>query len=93
VKGDFNKNSDIDILTISEEKRKQRISELMGIFPLNIHLSQITYEDFITMLKSKEFSVVSEAVNNYIILIGIEEFYRLRENAYRETNQGSRKKH
>ncbi len=92
VKGNYSKNSDIDILSISEENRKQQIAEILDIFPLNIHLTQISYENFITMLKSREFSVVSEVIDNYIALIGIEDFYRLLENAYQGTNQRSRKK-
>jgi hypothetical protein len=32
------------------------------------------------MLKTKEFSVVSEAIKNNIILVGIEDYYRLMEN-------------
>jgi hypothetical protein len=33
------------------------------------------------MSKSREFTVVSEALRNNIILIGIEEYYRLLSNA------------
>jgi len=33
------------------------------------------------MAKSKEFTVVSEAIKNNIIFIGIEEYYRLLSNA------------
>jgi hypothetical protein len=33
------------------------------------------------MLKSKEFTVVSEAVKHNILLFGIEDYYRLMNNA------------
>jgi len=49
--------------------------------PDKIHLTTVSYNDFINMSKSKGFSVVSEAVKNNIILLGIEEYYRLLSNA------------
>jgi len=35
---------------------------------------------FSAMAKSKEFTVISEILKNNIILIGIEEYYRLLKN-------------
>ena len=72
------KHSDIDILTIGgDEKETQAIISLL---PDKIHLTTISYENFIRMAKSKEFTVVSEVIKNNIILIGIEEYYRLLKN-------------
>ena len=73
--------SDIDLLIICEEKRENEIREALSILPLNLHLTFITYEEFIVMLKSKEFNVVNEALKNYVLLVGIEDFYRVIENA------------
>ncbi len=78
IKGGFNKNSDIDILLISE--RFPDFEEKVSLIPLNIHLTTITYEDFKIMLQSKKFSVVSEALKKNVILYGIEDYYRWIEN-------------
>jgi len=81
AKGKASKHSDIDLLIVCEEKREQEIQEIFDMFPLKIHPTFTSFEDFMAMLKTKEFSVVSEAVKNNIILIGIEDYYRLMENA------------
>ncbi|MBM4241617.1 MAG: nucleotidyltransferase, partial [Euryarchaeota archaeon] len=47
---------------------------------LEIHLTFFTYEEFLSMAQSREFSVVLEAIKNNIILVGIEDYYRLMEN-------------
>lgn len=79
AKGKANKYSDIDLLTIGGDEKE--ISSIISLWPEKIHLTQVTYKDFINMAKSKEFTVVSEAIKNNIILIGIEEYYRLMSNA------------
>ena len=75
VKGTATKHSDIDILTIGGNEKL--ISRELSISPDKIHLTSITVEDFINMKNSKEFSVVSETIKDNVILIGIEEYYRL----------------
>jgi predicted transcriptional regulator len=79
AKGNSNKNSDTDILSIGGNEKKIRAA--LSLLPGKIHLTAINYERFIQMAKSREFSVVSEALKNNIILIGIEEYYRLLQNA------------
>lgn len=74
----INKHSDIDILTIGGDVRE--IKTTISLLPDKIHLTTINYEEFIHMAKNKEFSVVSEAIKKNIILIGIEEYYRLLKN-------------
>ena len=78
AKGTANKHADIDILTIGGDEKE--IQATISLLPDKIHLTAISYEKFIHMAKSKEFTVVSEAVKNNIILIGIEEYYRLLKN-------------
>lgn len=80
AKGKAIKHSDIDLLVVCEEKKESIIQEIFDLFPLKIHPTFTTFEDFIKMLKTKEFNVVLEAVKNNIILIGIEDYYRLLEN-------------
>jgi predicted nucleotidyltransferase len=82
AKGRVSKSSDIDLMFISEKNFESTLT----IFPLNIHATTITAKEFIQMVRSKEFTVVSEAIKNNIILVGIEDYYRLLENAYRTTN-------
>ncbi|HLD05696.1 MAG TPA: nucleotidyltransferase domain-containing protein [Candidatus Nanoarchaeia archaeon] len=73
------KHSDIDILSISDSP--EDIEKELSLLALNIHHTGIRYEDFQHMLKSKELSVVSEAVKKNILLVGIEEYYRLIQDA------------
>ena len=73
------RTSDIDFLLITNAA--EDIEKEISLIPLNIHLTSITHEDFINMLKSKEQTVVSEALKNNIILFGIEDYYRLIKNA------------
>lgn len=81
VKGTDTKNSDIDLLLISNMEDAKVIIEKLEVLPLKIHLTPISYESFIEMIKSKEQTVVSEALKKNIILFGIEDYYRLIQNA------------
>lgn len=78
VKGEETKNSDIDLLFITENEKK--IEKIIGRFPFDIHATYVNYEDFILMANNKEFSVVEEVLKKNIILVGIEEFYRIMKN-------------
>jgi len=62
-------------------KQAKMMQEKLEVLPLKIHLTAITYESFIEMLKTKEQNVVSEALKKNIILFGIEDYYRLIQNA------------
>lgn len=81
VKGTATKHSDIDVLVISDEEAAQEVEREIRLLPHNIHLTAITYEEFRSMLRSKEFTVGSEAVKKNIILFGVEDYYRLLDNA------------
>lgn len=80
VKGTANKHSDIDLLLISNEEIANIVHSKTKLLPLDFHLTTIGYEEFASMLKSKEFTVVSEAIKKNIILYGIEDYYRIIEN-------------
>lgn len=75
----MSKHSDVDILAVGGDEKELRAA--ISLLPDKIHLTTVTYESFIHMARSKEFTVVSEAMKNNIILIGIEEYYRLLKNA------------
>ena len=79
AKGSQTKHSDIDLLLITDDPKP--IETKIDLIPLKIHLTHITYESFRQMLNSKEFSVVSEAIKKNMILFGIEDYYRLVNNA------------
>lgn len=81
VKGAETKHSDIDLLLICDEENAKIVGQKLGLFSYNIHLTSIDYEGFVRMAKSKEFTVVSEVIKKNIILVGIEEYYRLLKNA------------
>lgn len=79
AKGTQHKNSDIDLMLISEDEKL--VEQELNLLPLNIHLIPLTKKEFNIMYIRKSFSVVSEAIKKNIVLIGIEDYYRLVENA------------
>lgn len=80
VKGGAKRLSDIDLLVVCEKERTREVESTISLLPLKIHLTVVTPEEFIKMGRSKEFSVVSEAMKNNIILVGVEDYYRLVEH-------------
>jgi len=80
AQGTASRGSDIDLMVIGESNREKEIERVVSIFPLEIHLIFFTYEEFLSMAQSREFSVVLEAIKSNIILVGIEDYYRLMEN-------------
>ncbi|MEK6890965.1 MAG: nucleotidyltransferase domain-containing protein [Nanoarchaeota archaeon] len=74
------KYSDIDLLLISDKEGSKIIENELELIPLKIHLTSVSYKDFIDMLKSREQSVVTEAIKKNIILFGLEDYYRLISN-------------
>ncbi|MFW6231261.1 MAG: nucleotidyltransferase domain-containing protein, partial [Nanoarchaeota archaeon] len=74
AKGTQKKDSDIDLLLIAEHA-KPIVSKIKSL-PLPTHITAITPKELNEMRNSKEFSVVSEALKQNIIIHGIEEYYR-----------------
>lgn len=74
------KGSDIDILVICEKNRENDFESIFSLLPLDIHFTTLNFEEFRDMAMSKEFTVVSEAMKNNIILVGIEDYYRMLNN-------------
>lgn len=76
------KGSDIDLMLITDnDSVKKKIKDIASLTPLSIHLIDFSTKGFLSMLKTTEFNVGKEAVANNIILFGIEDYYRLIENA------------
>jgi len=79
AKGRSSKSSDIDIMFISNEKNfEENITDILSLLPLKTHALVFTEEEFIRMKDSKKANVVKEAIENNIILYGIENYYRLK---------------
>jgi len=81
ARGEEKKISDIDIMVISSKDREREVADAISILPLDIHLVQFSYEEFLSMARSREFTVVSEAIKSNVILTGVEDFYRLVSHA------------
>ena len=80
VKGTATKHSDIDLMIVCEKERKKPVESKISLLSIDIHLQIFTYDEFLQMAKSREFTVVSEAMKNRTILMGIEDYYRLVED-------------
>lgn len=79
AKGKQTKNSDIDLMLISNEKDFEiKISNILSLLPLKTHALVFTEEEFIRMKDNKRSNVVQEAIENNIILYGIEAYYRIK---------------
>lgn len=80
--GKYTKKSDIDLLLISDDEAvRKRIKKSISLTPLKIHLLDFSSKEFLSMLKTTEFNVGKEAFNNNVIFFGIEDYYRLLQNA------------
>lgn len=77
AKGLANRHSDIDLMVIANKNKQEEIERRLNTLPFDIDLLFFNYEEFISMAISKEFTVVSEAIKNNIIIHGIEEYYNL----------------
>ena len=81
AKGNQTKSSDIDIMLITDDNTiNKQIKNKISLIPLNIHLTDFTSKEFISMLKTTDLNVGKEATSNNIILFGIEDYHRLLKN-------------
>lgn len=79
AKGKQTKSSDIDLLFISNESNfEPRISNILSLLPLKTHVLVFTEEEFTRMKEAKNPNVIHEAIENNIILYGIEAYYNLK---------------
>jgi len=73
------KSSDIDILFVSNKQGfEEKISNALSLLPVNTHALVFTEEDFIRMKDSRKSNVVKEAIEDNIILYGVENYYKLK---------------
>ena len=79
AKGNQIKSSDMDIMFISNEIFFQdKISNILSLLPLKTHALVFTEEEFVRMKDSKKLNVIKEAIENNVILYGIENYYKLK---------------
>jgi predicted nucleotidyltransferase len=79
AKGRQTKTSDIDLMFITNEKDFERkITDIISLLPLKTHILVFTEEEFIRMKDAKKPNVIKEAIDNSIILYGIEEYHRMK---------------
>lgn len=80
--GKAGKRSDMDLMLITDKGPiKGKIKHILSILPLKTHLLDFSTEEFTSMLKTTDFNVGKEAFDNNIILFGIEDYYRIIQNA------------
>lgn len=85
ARGTAKEGSDMDILIIGGDEDK--INSALNLWQEKIHLTFVSSESFIRMAKSREFNVVNETIKNNVILVGIEEYYKLLNNARQNENK------
>tara|TARA_Y100000310_G_scaffold326415_1_gene391287 strand:+ start:722 stop:1297 length:576 start_codon:yes stop_codon:yes gene_type:complete len=79
AKGKQTKSSDIDLLIVSNVKNiENKVSDIFSLLPLKTHVLVFTEEEFIRMKDAKRSNVVQEAIENQIILYGIEAYHKLK---------------
>ena len=79
AKGKSAKSSDIDIMFIAnDDDFEEKIQNITSLLPIKTHVLVFTEEEFIRMKDSKKSNVIKEAIENTIILYGIENYYRLK---------------
>lgn len=72
------KDSDIDIMFIAQdEKFESKVMNIARTIPLKLHINVFTESEFIAMKNSKQLTSGQEAINNNVILYGIENYYEL----------------
>jgi len=69
------------MLITDSESINKKIKGIVSGTPLEIHLSDFKIEEFLSMLKTTDFNVGKEAFYNNVILFGIEDYYKMIENA------------
>jgi len=79
TKGKQTKSSDIDLMFISNENDfEDEMSNILSLLPIKTHAFVFTEEEFIRMKDAKKSNVVQESIENYIILYGVEAYYRVK---------------
>ena len=81
AKKTYNKNSDIDLMFICptglENNLEKDVNKVASSMPLPIHHYVFSESQFLDMINAKEPNVGQEALQNNIILCGIEQYYEM----------------
>ena len=75
----YRKGSDIDLMFIFQDSGfEDKVNGITSLIPLKVHPLVFSEKEFGRMLDSREPNIVKEVLDDYIILYGIENFYRLK---------------
>ncbi len=82
VKGEINKNSDLDLLfiipnNINVEKFEKEVNSVLRLLSYPLDINVISEVSFLEMKKESELNLVNELRGNHIILKGGELYYQL----------------
>ena len=78
AKKDNNINSDIDLCIICDSSDlTNKIKETLGIYPFEVDLQVFTSDEFISMIKTKEFNIAHEIATYGVVLKNIESYYEV----------------
>lgn len=79
AKGTQTKRSDIDLMVVVPDKAglEGNAESAFSLIPLSIHPMVLTESQFRSMVKSRESSVVTEAMASNVILYGLEQYYEM----------------
>jgi len=79
VKGRVSKNSDIDLVFVSNYAGfDKEMADTLKVLPLKLHTLFFTEEEFIRMKDSKKPNVIQEIIKKNIIMYGVEQYYNLK---------------
>lgn len=78
AKGTATKRSDIDLLVICDETRKGAVENKLS---MTAHVVALTPDEFSGGLRSNGPTVQAETLENHVILVNIEQFYGMINNA------------
>ena len=83
AQGTNKKNSDLDLALITSKKDLKKtekvINNILRITSIKVHSVELTFSDFINMLKSKDITVGKEIMKNHIFVHGCEQLYECKK--------------
>lgn len=88
AKGNPNKQSDIDICIICDDKTvMKKIREILSVLPLSLHLVEFTSKEVLLMIDTRKDNVFKQIILSSIILTGFEDYYRLLNHGFSQSER------
>lgn len=70
-----NKKSDIDLLFVSDNLKEKDLEAIFSLVPFKVDFHLFSEKEFLKMKNSSEMNLIKEAIENNVILYGIEQYY------------------